>query len=136
MSQEKTDAIEALFHIAPRVVRCVGCGVAKKETGLTFNQIRAINFLAEEKRYLGDIARDRSVSPASASSLIDSLEEEGLVKRENDPMDGRRILVGLTKQGRACYDEMRLMSYEILTELVDNLTDDEADTLARLLNNM
>lgn len=136
MSQEKSDAVEALFHIAPRMLRCVGCGVAKKETGLTFNQIRAINFLADEKRYLGDIARDRSVSPASASSLIDSLEEDGLVIRENDPMDGRRILVGLTKKGRDCYNEMRVMSYEILTELVANLTDQEAATLAALINKL
>ena len=136
MSQEKAQAVEALFNIAPRMLRCVGCGVAKKETGLTFNQIRAINFLAEEKKYLGDIARDRSVSPASASSLIDSLEQDGLVKRENDPMDGRRILVGLTEQGRSCYEEMRVMSYEVLTDLVDNLTDDEAAALAQLLNKM
>lgn len=136
MSQEKSEAIEALFHIAPKIVRCMGCGMAKKETGLTFNQIRAINFLAEEKKYLGDIARDRSVSPASASSLIDSLESEGFVQRENDPLDGRRILVGLTAKGRECYEGMRVMSYEILTDLVSHLSDDEARQLTALLNKM
>lgn len=133
---EKNQAIDALFALAPRIVRCVGCGVAKKETGLTFNQIRAINFLAEGKRYLGDIARDRSVSPASASALVDSLEREGYVERTMDRGDRRRIVVTLTSKGRQTFEKMRLMSCTVLSELVDNLSDEEAGELARLLKKL
>jgi DNA-binding MarR family transcriptional regulator len=136
MSEAKRNAVDALFEIAPKVVRCVGCGVAKKETGLTFNQIRCVNFLANKKHYLGDIARDRSVSPASASSLIDALESEGYVKREIDAIDHRKILVGLTKKGHECFERMRSMSNEILGDMVGKLSDEEASQLAILLNKM
>lgn len=129
-------AVDALFRVAPRIVRSVGCGIAKKESGLTFNQIRAINFLASEKRFLGEIAEDRAVSPASASALVDSLEEAGLVMREPDVIDQRRVKVGLTKEGRKIYDRMGVMSQGILSNLIKDLSEEDCKELARILNQL
>lgn len=129
----KGDAVDAMFKSAPLVVRAIGCGVSNRELGLTFQQIRTILFVAHCPRCLGDIARERSVSAASASVLVDGLEQDGFVQRTPDRVDGRRIIVTLTDKGRAAYESIRANSEVLLSELVDPLTDEEASQLARLL---
>lgn len=127
------DAANALFELSPMIMKSVGCGVSKKETGLTFNQIRAINYLAPQKRYLGEIAEDRGVSPASASALVDSLRRAGLVDREIDAVDNRKVLIGLTPEGRSTYERLSDRSQQQLLQLVSSLNKEEAEKLTRLL---
>ena len=127
------EAVDALFKCAPLVVRAVGCGVSNRELGMTFQQIRTILFVAHCPRCLGDIARERSVSAASASVLVDGLEQDGYVLRTPDRVDGRRIIVTLTDKGRSAYESIRASSVTHFAELVDPLTDEEASELARLL---
>ena len=122
-----------MFRVAPQVVRAVGCGSANRDFGLTFQQIRTLIYVADCPRCLGDIARERSVSAASASVLVDGLEADGLVTRAADKVDGRRIIVRLTEQGKKAYEAIRATGEASLVEMVDSLTDAEADTLAALL---
>lgn len=129
-------ASNALFELVPRIMKSVGCGESRKETGLTFNQIRALNFLASQKRYLGDIAEDRGVSPASASALVDSLQKSGLVDREIDSVDNRKVLIGLTPHGRKTYDQLKAVSLEQLKEIISVLGREDAEEFSRLLQKM
>ena len=126
-------AAQSLFRVAPQVVRAVGCGSSNREFGLTFQQIRTLMYVADCPRCLGDIARERSVSAASASVLVDGLEQDGFVTRATDKVDGRRIIVRLTDKGTQAYEAIRAMGEGSLTEMVDCLTDDEAEALATIL---
>jgi DNA-binding MarR family transcriptional regulator len=49
---------------------------------------------------IGDLATAEQVRPQSMSQTLAELEADGLVRRRSDERDGRRILVGLTKEGR------------------------------------
>lgn len=128
------DAAEALFNLVPHIMKSVGCGVSKKETGLTFNQIRALNFLAPQKRHLGEIAEDRGVSPASASALIDTLESGGYVIRETDTIDNRKVLIGLTAKGRETFNQLSERTQKNLLQIVSVLNAEDIDHLARILH--
>jgi len=67
---------------------------------LTLSQASALGRL-DRARWLttADLARAESVKPQSMSATLTSLEQDGLVERRPDPVDGRQVLFGLTEAG-------------------------------------
>jgi DNA-binding MarR family transcriptional regulator len=49
----------------------------------------------------GELAGLLHVDPSTLTGLVSRLERRGLVARRSDPRDRRRVLLGLTPQGRA-----------------------------------
>ncbi len=50
---------------------------------------------------VNEIARQFSIKPPSLIPVVDALEKEDLLQRKNDPKDRRRILLLITKKGKA-----------------------------------
>jgi DNA-binding MarR family transcriptional regulator len=76
--------------------------------GLTFAQSRALRLLARagEPLRIGDLAARLEVVPRTATTMVDSLESAGLVRRQADPSDRRSVHVGLTADGLALIERM------------------------------
>ena len=71
------------------------------------------------------------------SRLIDRMEAAGLVAKEPFGEDGRGRVVALTKAGRETQANMwTIYGASIAARIGGRLTDDEADTLARLLSRL
>jgi DNA-binding MarR family transcriptional regulator len=68
-------------------------------TGLTLTQIRILRSLREGPVPAGLLAEQAGVSAPSLTRILTRLEELGLVTREVDPVDRRRIDVALTRGG-------------------------------------
>jgi len=72
-----------------------------------------------------DLAQWLQVRHHSAVGLVDRMEARGLVQRATDPEDGRRVLVSLTRAGRAALralavqhrDELRTIAPGLLQTL-------------------
>lgn len=47
-----------------------------------------------------DLALNLGVTPGNVTSIVDRLVEKGLLKRNDDPQDRRRVLLDLTDKGR------------------------------------
>src|SRR5258708_39847505 len=47
-----------------------------------------------------DLARKEQISPQSMGATLGELEARGLVNRQRDPNDGRRILLSISATGR------------------------------------
>ena len=47
-----------------------------------------------------DLARQDRISPQSMGVTVAALEQRGLIARDRDPEDGRRIMLSLTEAGR------------------------------------
>jgi DNA-binding MarR family transcriptional regulator len=77
--------------------------------GLTPAQERAMRMIArnEEPLRMTEIADRLGIVPRSLTTVIDALEEDGLVRREVDPRNRRAILLHLTDRGTAVRDELR-----------------------------
>ena len=76
---------------------------ALKAFGLTFARYEALMLLMFSKRGslpLGKIGERLQVHPTSVTSIIDGLEEDGLVRRVPHPTDRRTTLAELTALGR------------------------------------
>jgi DNA-binding MarR family transcriptional regulator len=77
------------------------------------------------------------MSPAGMTSLVDRLEQRGLVRRELDPNDARVRLITPTKRGLELADAgLRLQLEWINQTLGAALTDAQAAMLEELLSNV
>lgn len=77
---------------------------AAKAAGLTPRQHQALLAIkgavkpGHQGAGVGEIADHLLIRPNSAVELVDRLVEVGLVRRDADPSDGRRIVVALTER--------------------------------------
>ncbi len=71
------------------------------QQGLTGPQLVCLRELRGSGRLTpSDLAKEVSVSQATVTGILDRLEARGLVHRERNPEDKRRVLVGLTERGQ------------------------------------
>ena len=74
----------------------------EKAIGLTAPQRVVVRFLGRFPGVTaGQLARALHVDPGTLSASVRRLEARGLVERRRDPLDTRRVTLGLTRRGRA-----------------------------------
>lgn len=78
---------------------------------------------------LGALAAAEQVRPPTMTRLVAALEDEGLVVREPDPLDGRGVLVRATDAGRRVLEEGRSRRTAALVRQLAALTPAELATL-------
>jgi DNA-binding MarR family transcriptional regulator len=69
----------------------------------------------------GELARFTHQTPAGMTRTLDRLEGRGLVQREGDPTDRRRIRVSLTREGSDFAERKLEVQIEALHALLDGL---------------
>jgi DNA-binding MarR family transcriptional regulator len=69
----------------------------------------------------------------SITSMVDTLERQGLVRREANLKDRRSINVTLTPEGKRLFERMVPVGYEISQKALSCLDDDEVVVLKTLL---
>jgi DNA-binding MarR family transcriptional regulator len=71
------------------------------KAGVTASRLAALSAIVFEGPIsLGDVARIQQVKAPTMTRLVAALEKQGLVKRTNDPGDGRAIKLTATRRGR------------------------------------
>ena len=83
------------------------------------------------------LAETLDVSQASATGIVDRMEQRGLVERHRDDEDRRVVRVALTADGRRLIDGMAAERRGHLAKILDTLTDAELEGFlhgARALN--
>jgi len=112
-----------LFIAAARTARPHG-ELSASEIAALINIRRAVETTS------GALARLAGISPQAMGATIASLEARGLVEREKDAVDGRRILLRLTNAGAEVMDARRdARSAVIARQLTDRFDADELATL-------
>jgi DNA-binding MarR family transcriptional regulator len=124
---------DLLFRTTMRLRR----GSAKElaPLGVTFGQARVMRVLAraDEPMRMADLAAALEIVPRSVTTVIDSLEEAGLVCREPDPHDRRSVLVQPTGAGRAAVERMNRARRATAEDLFGRLSERQRATLLDLL---
>lgn len=80
-----------------------------------------------------ELAEVAGVTRATMTGLVDTLERDGLVRREPAPADRRMMTVHLTEQGRELLARVLPNHFRLAGELMAPLTEEERRTLVRLL---
>lgn len=81
-----------------------------------------------------ELAELASVSRATITGLLDSLERDGYVLRQPDPSDRRQMSVRLTPAGEHFMHGILPDHFRIISSLMSPLSENERKTLVLLLN--
>lgn len=66
-----------------------------------------------------ELARADRISPQSMGATIAALEQRGLIAREKDTEDGRRIVLSVTEAGRRIVNDRRGERTELIARALD-----------------
>ena len=96
------------FALLPTLRRFVTSRVqdAGADLGLSLRQFAALRGIQEGASSPGELARLWRVTPAVITGIVDRLENRGLVRREPDPDDRRRLRLVLTEAGQRASEEV------------------------------
>ena len=107
------------FHLSPATALVLSI-VADSETSVSPNHI----------------ADRLIISRASVTSLLDSLEKRGFVKRQPHPSDRRMLLVELTNSGRQVANQFRPIVHEHQKVWLSALNEKEQEQLIQTLHRL
>jgi DNA-binding MarR family transcriptional regulator len=102
--------------------------------GLSPSQWSAMAMVEDkESLRIGDLADREGVSAPTATRLVASLEEQGLLSRTSDPADRRTAYVALTDAGRAKLEWARSVRTASLAERLSAMPESDVRRLIELL---
>jgi DNA-binding MarR family transcriptional regulator len=106
--------------------------------GLTPAQERALRTItrSEEPLRMTELADQLGIVPRSVTTVVDALEQAGLVRREIDPHNRRAIRLHLTDRGLAVRDDMREARRRAAEDLFAPLTAGDRQALGELLGQL
>lgn len=87
----------------------------------------------QSPRTPAELAEAAGVTRATMTGLIDTLERDGLVRREPDPDDRRMMSVRLTAKAEIYLRQMLPGHFQTMARLMAPLSEGERKTLVRLL---
>jgi DNA-binding MarR family transcriptional regulator len=79
------------------------------------------------------IAERLLVTSGTMTSLLDTLERRGLIRRVPHPDDRRKLLIAITEEARGIVDRMLPQVHGASRDALAALSDEECETLTRLL---
>jgi DNA-binding MarR family transcriptional regulator len=100
--------------------------------GISFGRARAVRRVARRPMSMGELATALGMDRPNVSSLVNDLEDQGLVRRRADPDDRRTRLVEATPEGVALADRADAILSRPPAALTD-LGRDELETMRRIL---
>ncbi len=128
------------FNMVSRLVHHVG-QTSVDTAGLSFAQYRILMHLLFAEQIGGkdclnpsEISDRQGTSRNTVSSLIRSLEDDGLIERSLDPHDRRKFNIRLSENGRSLVTNHARQHFQIIGQCFSTLTPEEQGTLSDLLS--
>ena len=131
--EDPVQLADQLYRLTRRLRRAQADRLAP--LGLTPAQERALRLISrgDEPLRMAELADRLGIVPRSLTTVVDALEEAGLVRREIDPRNRRAILLHLTDEGASVRDGLRETRRRAAEDLFAPLSADDRKTLAGLL---
>lgn len=105
-----------------------------RPAGLTALQYTALTVLERHPDLTSaHLARNSFVTAQSMADMVTSLRDRGLIDRHRDLDDRRRLVLALTEDGRSLLDGYRQAVADLESEMLSDLTTDQARTLRAAL---
>lgn len=135
-----TTSITWLAHLIERFanLRLAAGGFPKGMSYARANLLIAVNAAHEDgnSARMVDIALDLGVTGRTLTTMVDSLEKQDLMKRENDPTDRRAYQLVLTKAGTDLIPQLQSELIQAAETVAAPLSTGDRATLARLIDQL
>ena len=100
---------------------------------MTPSKLRALDLLARhDGMRVGELAAQVGIDDATATRLVDRLEDVGVVERRREPGDRRATTVALTRAGRELVAGITAQRQLFFCDVLEALNQREREELVRL----
>ena len=129
------DCAHRIIAVVPRLSRLMRKDLRLHSAGLfTEAQFRVMARLYREgAQCLSALAAMQGVSLPTMSKLVQGLEGRGLVHRQRDAEDRRRIVLALTPEGRTAYEDLLHCTEQHMVDWIRTLSVDERRDIIQML---
>ena len=131
---DQTPLIDALVRAAFFTTAVLSRVAAEHDLSLT--QLRVLAILRDRQGSMSDLASYLGLDKSTISGLVDRAEKRGLLRRTQNPLDGRGIDVALTAGGIELAERGAATVAQALSPLTKTLSVAEARRLTALLERM
>ena len=97
---------------------------------LTLVQVRVMRRLAKQPQSLGQLGAELTLAPPSMTRLVDRLEERGLIGRQRDVDDRRKVVATLTEEGRQLLSAIPFLEGTAIRSAVDRMKPADRERIA------
>lgn len=132
-----TESVPLLLYLVKQVELGIRSRIDEivRPAGLTTVQYTAMTVLeGHADMSSAQLARLSFVTAQSMADVVTSLEERGLIERHRDRADRRRLVIGLTGQGRVLLDQQRDKVAALERDMLTGLSGQDVDGLRAALN--
>ncbi|MFH1479175.1 MAG: MarR family transcriptional regulator [Candidatus Omnitrophota bacterium] len=127
------EIVDEIAVMLPKLMKNVNTNLLTK-IKLTQAQMTILVSIREHGRCrLNKLAKERNISPPTATGLIDRLARSGYVRRGSDPEDRRACIVSLTKKGETSVEYFLDTVREVWKDLLLCLTPKEQEAYLNIL---
>ena len=107
------------------------------EGGTTYARMRLLGVLrCRGPQIMSGLSGELGVTPRNVTALVDALEEDGLVRRKPHPTDRRATVIEMTGKGEQTCESTLGDHAEAVSELFDELSEDESRQLLEILGKL
>lgn len=129
MAKKEIIQIYELFrNINKTVNKKIGCKMELMKFNPSILSIM-IQLMNGEKKSLKEISSSAGLANSTASEIIDKLEEEGLVIRERDKEDKRRVLISATDKALNYRKEFEMKHLGVLEGILNGVSDEDLNII-------
>ena len=103
---------------------------------MTLGEQQVITVLSENRHtpiYMKDVASELGISPSTLTTIVDKLVEKGLVKRDLDIDDRRKVQISLTQKGETIHEYLVKFRKKVLEPIFSRLSPEEIEALKSIL---
>lgn len=113
----------------PWAMGTLAAGMREQGEGLHPSQLKLLMTMHHAPATPSELAKRMEVSMPTISKTIDVLERRGLVERAADETDRRRVLLTMTREGRATLRRVLDRGIEQLSEVLSSASPEELDRI-------
>ncbi len=131
MSASPDECAGHVLEVVPTIMHAIRAEMrGHRAPELSVAQFRMLTFLSRhEGASLSDVADHMGLTLPSMSKMMDGLVTRGLVARQEDPHDRRRVTLALTAEGRKTFDRSRKATQACMSGWLSALSEPERETV-------
>lgn len=107
-----------------------------REHGVDFKDFVALSAIEAGAQYPGALCDRMHLPPSHVSRLIDDLVKGGVVERQLDPHDSRRVRLHITARGAQVLTAAKSSMVELLDAGLEGLSPEQIQTFADTMNHV
>lgn len=108
--------------------------LADMDISLSRLQFHLLHFASMEALSITEASKRMGLDPSTVSSSVDTLTRKGLIKRERDPNDRRRVQITTTDEGRNIIERCHIIPDDDPTQQAIMALGADAEILHQLLH--